>query len=516
MPYCAHCGSPTAEAAAFCTQCGRQIVPEPPATAAQPQPADPSMTQPLRAQPPAPEGAARVLPPAPTVEGPGAQAPVRNVGDPVDLQAIARRLLGGDWRGPALVAATAVGVAGILSTIVALLVKPTDFGLDNSLTLVAWLTTAAFGANLNVDARITGASVQADISAASLTITLLSLACAVLVFRRVTAKHPNAGAALFDAVRAALLTAAPLTIIALVFRADGKEFGRGWGNELANLFDARLAFAPSAVGAFFGGLLVVLLTLVCATLFRRDWWPLRLQQAADLLTAPAYGVATFALLLPVVGLLGLVLTLLTGETVQDSDPTDGSIWNSLGLFFALLGNGGYWFLGLGTGAGFGARGSDSDGTSSDQEVHHLAHYANDAWGLWLAPLVVLAVVVVTTRAVVRRSPREHLVRDLIIWVGLVLLTSPVWTYASGLHAGMDVAGMGQTYSAHGTIGVVGWQVTLLMTFVTALVSAAFLWRAGRLGELGDLARSIGSTRPASPTGPPPPPPSGATDVVEKA
>jgi hypothetical protein len=425
------------------------------------------------------------------------------------VPAILRRLVGGDWTGPALVAATAVGVAGVLSTLVALLVKPTDFGLDHSLTLVAWLTTGAFGANLDVHASATGASIRADLAAASLTITLVALTCAVLVFRRVTRKHPNAGAALFDAARASLITALALLVLALVFRSGGQEFGQGWGNELAHLFDARIDFAPSAVGAFLGGLLLLLITFGGAALMRRDWWPVRLQRAADLVTAPAYGVASFALLLPVAGFLGLILTVVTGETVQDSDPTDDDIWASLGLFLALLGNGGFWFLGLGTGAGFGARGSSNEG-SSDQDVHHLGHYAGQSWGLWFAPLAVLAVLVLTTWVVVRRSAREHLVRDLVVWVGVVLVTTPLWTYFSGLHAGMQVEGLGQTYTAHGTIGVVGWQVTLLMTVGTALVAVAFLWRAGRLGELADLARSLGGPQPSGPPppppGPPPPPP----------
>lgn len=496
MPYCAHCGSPTAEDAAFCTQCGRRIEP---LRTTQVEP-DPAMTQPLRAQP------GPVLPPpAATVQGPGAQAPLHNTGQPIDLPAILRRLVGGSWLGPALVAATAVGVAGVLSTVIAVMVKPTDFGLDNSLTLVAWLTTDAFGADLNVHAGLMGADIRASLAAAPLTVTLGSLLSAVLVFRRLTRRHAHVGAALFDAVRASLLAAVGLMVIALVLRSGGKEFGRGWGNQLAHLFDARLDFAPSALGAFLGGFLMLLLVLAGATLMRTDWWPTRLRLAADLLTAPAYGVASFALLLPVAGLIGLGLAMATGHTVQDSDPTADDVWASLGLFLALLANGGYWFLGLGSGATFGARGSSSDGTS-DQDVHHLGHYAGDAWGLWLAPVVLLAVVVLTTWVVVRRAAPEKLVRDLVLWVLAVLLTSPVWTYLSSLHADMDVVGLGENYTAHGVIGVVGWQVTLLMTLATALVAAGFLRRSGRLGEVADLARSLGGTRPSGP--PPPPPPRG--------
>lgn len=500
MPYCAYCGSPTADDAAFCTQCGRRVTPlQAGAAAPVTERIDPAMTQPLRAS-------GRVIPPPLTLQGPGAQAPLHNSGQPVDVPALLRRLLGGEWRGPALVAATAVGVAGVLATVIALLVKPTDFGVDNSLTLVAWLTTAAYGADLGAQAQVGGVSMHASVSATSLTITLLSLACAVLVFRRVTAKHPNAGAALFDALRAALLAALALLVLALVFRSSSREFGRGWGNELAHLFSARLDLAPSATGAFLGGLVTVLVALGGATLLRTEWWPARLRHVADLLTAPAYGVASFALLLPLVGLLGLVLTLLTGRTIQDSDPTNDDVWASLGLFVALLANGGYWFLGLGAGAGFGARGATSDGSSSDHDVHHLAHYAGDAWGLWFAPLVMLAVVVLTTRAVVRRSSRAHLLRDLLVWVGLVLTLSPVWTYASGLRATADVAGLDQTYTARGTIGVVGWQVTLMMTLMTATVSAGFLWRAGRWSALREFIRSFETTSPAAVAPPPPPPP----------
>ena len=497
MPYCAHCGSPTAEDAAFCTQCGRRVAPRE-AALPTPEPSlGPPMTQPLQPRP------GPVLPPMPVSVG--THAPAHNTGEPVDVPAILRRLLGGDWLGPALVAATAVGVAGFLSVVVALLVKPTDFGLDNSLTLVAWLTTNAFGADLDVHAGVGGADIHASLAAAPLTVTLGALVCTVLVFRRLTRQHPHVGAALFDAVRAALLTALALMVIALAFRSGGREFGQGWGNEIAHLFDARLDFAPSALGSFLGGFLVLLLVLTGANLMRTDWWSDRLERAADLVTAPAYGVASFALLLPVAGLIGLGLAVLTGETVQDSDPTDDDLWSSLGLLFALLVNGGYWFLGLGSGAAFGAQGSDSDGTS-DHDVHHLAHYAADSWGLWFAPVVLIAVTVLTTWVVVRRSAPEKLVRDLLLWVLAVLVTGPAWTYFSGLHGSMDVVGLGDRYTAHGAIGLVGWQVTLLTTLLTAVVAAGFLWRAGRLGELVALARSLGEPRPS---GPPPPPPMSA-------
>ena len=85
-----------------------------------------------------------------------------------------------------------LATAGLLSVVMAALAKPTDFGLDNSLTLVAAILNGAFGGDLVAHLRLSGESAQASLGAVPLTVTVVSLAIAVLAFRRVTATYTSA------------------------------------------------------------------------------------------------------------------------------------------------------------------------------------------------------------------------------------------------------------------------------------------------------------------------------------
>lgn len=463
MSTCQHCGAQLEQSARFCADCGTAVTP--PAPAPEPAPA----TMPIAAT----RTDARVVTePQPSTPRPGPA---------VDWT----RLVRGNWVGAGLVAGLTLGTAGILALVMTALAKPTDFGLDNSLTLVAAILNGSFGGDLVAHLNISGDSTHASVGAVPLTVTVISLAVGVLVFRRVTATYHRVVDAVLDAARAALLLGLALMVVALVFRADSREFGRGWGNQLAHLFDARIAFGPSVAGSLLVGFVFVFGTLVASLWARRSLWPARLERAADFLIPPVYGLATFVLLLPVAGLIGVVLMLATGHTVQDADTTSHDFWASASLIFGLLASGGFWLISLGAGGSLGEHGS-ATGSLDVSSYDHLKTFADQDPGLWAAPLVMLGVVALSTHVVVRTArSREALQASLLAWTVSVLLATPLLVHLTSIHGSVSAS----DGRAAGAIGVHGLPATLLLTLVTLVWSGLVAWRVGvldtaRLRELG--------------------------------
>jgi hypothetical protein len=482
MAYCPNCGAENAPTASYCSNCGQRLAPATQTATAPPPPpppAPPAAPAPTPAPQPTPTLAASPGPAAPTVQ--------RTALPSVNW----RPLVIGNWVGAGLTAATALGVSGVLATALGLLAKPADFGWDNSLTMVAWIMTSAFGADLNIDFELFDSSVSATLGLFPLTVTIISLAAAVLVFRRLTRGYSRAVDALGDAVRAALLFGLGLMVVALVFRADSDEFGRGWGRELQGLYKTRLEFGVDAAGAFFLGFLVLLAVLVASCLARREWWPAPVRRIQDWLVAPLYGLAAVGLLLPIAGLIGLGLLLITGETIENTDPTTDDILASLALYAGLLANGGYWLISLGAGAALQSRGEEVGGSTS-VESHHLPYFADDDPGLWAAPAVMVALLLVATYVVARKSPTPaRILPNLGIWVAVVLVTTPLFVRVTSLHAAMDIPD--EDVSGHGTIGVVGWQATLFLTLATLVCSflVALMTRSLSVQQVRGGAASFG-------------------------
>ncbi len=166
-----------------------------------------------------------------------------------------------------------------------------------------------------------------------------------------------------------------------------------------------------------------------------------MQRVQDWLVAPIYGLGTMAVLLPVAGLIGLGLLMITGETLDETDPTNDDLLASIALIGGLLANGGFWLVSLGAGAAMGSRGEEVDGPTT-VESHHLPYFADDDPGLWAAPVVMIAFLLVATYVVARKSPAHRVLANLGVWVAVVLVTTPLFVRVSSLHARMDVPGRG--------------------------------------------------------------------------
>jgi hypothetical protein len=494
MSRCPHCGAQLASATPFCPQCGGAVHVDSTEGGAD----DPALTRPIgTVSAGRTETAAPTRPlPEPTVGRPsGAGRPHLDV----------TMLLRGNWLGAGLVAGLTVLTAGLLALAMTALAKPTDFGLDNSLTLVASILNGSFGADLVAHMNLGGNSVEGSLGAFPLTVTIIALLVAVVAFRRVTAGYVDLQDAVLDAARAALVLGLALMTIAIVFRADSREFGRGWGNLLAHLFDARIRFGPSIAGSFALGFATVLVTLLGSLWTRRTLWPARFQRASTFLIPPMYGLGTLLLLLPVAGLVGLGLMLATGHTVQDATTSSHDTLATCALIFGVLASGGFWLISVGAGSSFGEHGS-ATGSPDSATYQHLKTFADQDPGLWAAPVVLLAVIGLATYVVARKAPsRESIQSSLLAWTGTMLVATPLLVRLTSVHGSLSAP----DGTASGAVGVNGWLTTLLLTVVTLLFSVVVAWRCGVLDttRLREAGRRL-QTNPGQAVPP-------GSDVVER-
>ena len=421
-----------------------------------------------------------------------------------------RRVVVGNWVGALLTALATAGTAGLLGGLLALLAKPEDFGVANTLTLATVIATAAFGADLGMEGETEGATATGHLGLFPLTVTVAALLVGWLVFRRVTRTYPQAVPALADAVRAALLLGLMLLVPALAFRSDNDEMGRGWGGALsADRTGGEADYGADPAGAFFLGFLVLLTVLALTVLARRDWWPAPVQRVHDWVAAPLAGHATLFLLLPLAGLVGLGLLAFGEDTVDDNDPTGDDTSALVALVAGLLGNGGALLLGAGSGASLGYRADATDEPPEEEWQHLWGDLTEAEPGLWAAPLVLLLVLAVAALVVARRAPtRDQVLGNLLAWAASLLVVVPLMVRLSALHAEGDFEIAGEEFGFDASVGAHGVQTTLLVTVVATLVALAVAAARGAFdvrrlrGQVGQAARSVQS-HPGRPAGPPP-------------
>jgi hypothetical protein len=526
MKYCGNCGTP-ASSGAFCGNCGTALdVPEtqspaaPTSTLSTPgwQPSTPPSpdatvqrdrqptaqpgsqpagqpapyTQPMPVEspkaPPA-SGGWGPAPTAPLASAPGARPGTGAYGGPQLPPIDWRRLAVGNWLGAGITAGATLGAAGLAALILGLLAKPDNFGLHNTLTLVAGILGSIFGADFVVSADMDKDSIHASLGVFPLTLSLLVAAVAVVTFRRVTARYPEPTAALGDAARTGLLVGVPLMLVAIIFRSNTDKVGEGWAAMLMKMMEAKLKFGSSIFGALFLGFLTVFFVLAVSVFLRRDWWGPRVQKAYDWLAAPLYGVGTTLALLPLAGLIGVLLLFIGGQSNTETFDNSDDTMASLAFGFSALANAGMWLISLGSGAALGANGSVSGGGGGGfggggggglDQMRHLSFYAGDEPGLWAAPVVALAVLFASAYVVARRSSDpSYIFGNLLRWVGLQLLAIPFFVRLANVHMGFSHKSGNDSMGAHGFAGASGVQATFFLTFLALLcaVGVAALFRA---------------------------------------
>lgn len=460
--YCGSCGNAVKAEAKFCESCGSAIVRREVSTARPVPPAhNPSSSGPARTT--------VVPPPASDGDAVGALPAIDWMG-----------ILRGNWLGALLVALTTAASSGLMGMALALLAKPEDFGLGNTLTLATILATGAFGADVTAEIEMSGLidlSGDASIAVYPFTITLVALVVAVLLFRWLTRTYTSGVDALTDALRASVIFGFCLLIPALIFTSDNDELGRGWGRELSDEalgMDAQVGADPA--GAFFLGSLILAVVLGASALMRSQWWAADQAgrwwaRAHSWARAPLAGAAATLLLLPLAGLVGLLSIALFGEDTDvdiSGDETRLIVATSIGL----LANGGVWLISLGTGSRMGYDGR-ADGEGREQDWERLwGEITNDEPGLWVAPAVALLVIGVSALIVLRRSERATALRSLGLWLASLVVVVPLLSRVTSFHVEVQAQEGRRDFDAEMYAGPDGFQTTVLVLLVALLVSCA--------------------------------------------
>jgi len=425
----------------------------------------------------------------------------------------------GNWLGAGATALSALVVTGVLGLVMALVAKPADFGVGNTLTLATAIAVGSFGSDLvmQLDDEV---ETTVSLGIFPLTVTLIVLTVALLVFRRVIRDYRSSWDALADAARAALIFGLGLTIPALVFRSDNDDTGRGWGRAISKESFGETDFGSHAGSAFFLGFLILFLVLGLAVVVRSGWVHDGFRRVRDWAVAPLYGHATTFALLPLVGFLGWLLLGFGEESVAANDPTGDDLQALLTLIFGLFASGGLWVMSLGAGAAVGSSSDETDAPGESEWYHLWGQVTDDEPGLWAAPLLLLAALAVSAFVVVRKSPAGTATRGLGLWVASLLVVVPLMVRLSGGHLSAEASYLGEDYESSLYFGAHGVQTTFFLTGIAVLVALAVAGLTRTL-DLRALARDVSSglrklqsapagTSGSAPTQPPPysPPPSG--------
>ncbi|WP_415141623.1 hypothetical protein [Nocardioides sp.] len=454
----------------------------------------------------------------PTQQMPGQQPGQQRAGLPPWVA----RVLVGNWAGSALVAVFAVGVPGVLATILMLLMKPDGFGVDNTLTGIASGMTMAYGADFGAkgSTEVFGGtySGHAGLGAMPLTLTVLGLLAAILVFRRVTARYTSAVDALLDAVRVALISGVAMMVIALIFRSSGLKFGDASGlvdEALSEVGDSHidLKYGPGIAGSLFMTFLMLFVVLALSVFLRRDWLRARpLEVVHDWLAVPLRALAWLFALLPIAGIVVAIALFTIGDGTSEVTTGFGFMdWVKLGAAaVAWAGNLGMYGITLGAVGQLGGWSSASGESTS--EARHLTYFTGDQVqepGLWvtvaLTPILLVAIAYFVTQGGWRSratappaADRGPGLRNLAVWVVSMLVAVPLFVRMANVHAHGSVLGQ----SAHVTIGASGVGATFLL-FAYALVVAFVVGLATRTIDGPALKAVLVSLNRTPATQPPP-------------
>jgi hypothetical protein len=398
-----------------------------------------------------------------------------------------RVLLAGNWIGAGLTAVVILGVAGLSSLGLALLAKPGNFGIDNSLTLVASILGSVFGADFVAHASMDGSSFRGSLGVFPLMVSLLTAWAGARTFRRVTSGYPSGTAALRDAARVALLVAIPLFVSSLVFRSDTREVGRGWAADLLDLLGVKVSFGAWPASSLFLGFASVFVVLALACFLRRDWWSAPVQRLHDWLVAPLHGSLQILWSLPLAGAVGLALLLLFGDSNIDEIHGADSWMATIAAVLAMLANGGMAFLAIGSGASYGSAGT-ADGVS-DSDMSRLGTITDTEPGLWAAPVVLVVVLFLAAYVVARRSAEPRVIlRNLAVWTAGLFVTVPVLLRLTSVHGAYVVKGSEHS-RGHGFVGPSGVETVFFIVGI-GLVCALVVAKLSNAFGVADVKRQL--------------------------
>jgi len=392
----------------------------------------------------------------------------------------------------------------------------TGFGIH---TIFGILAGSMFGANTTISATLAVASGSAATGGQELItlgfmpmgFTVLTLAVAVLVWRRETSRYTAAWTVVADAIRTAVVAALLMLILALVVTTNG-SFSTTDGSGAS--IGASVKITTSAVGACLSTLWVVAVVLILAGLAGRNLFAADIAPFTRAVGAAVKGVAAFAVALAVMGLIaGIISGVWASHGIDNwfANNTDTPV-SSLGTLSALAvafgGN-------LGSLAGsLGAFGKVQI-TLEGQLLPHMSAGVSDMarasgawWLLLLVPVVAVAAGAMTS--VRRRQTRADTLAALAAFCALLLVAVPTLGGLANLRVpgfSMGLTGVwNNNFSITQILSALGLPYGMLANSFSLvaganLVSATFLIFLVAMVVSFVAALAVGAVMPKRPTQP---------------
>ncbi|GAB2973477.1 hypothetical protein GCM10027076_08190 [Nocardioides montaniterrae] len=217
-----------------------------------------------------------------------------------------------DWIGPLRVALTLLFTSGVLALILGVAGRPAvpgaHYTFHLNMTWLGWLWTSVFGTNLGAGASYQGAHAGASLGAWPLTLTVLTFAAGIWMFRRSTVTETRPLALLGFALRTSVMVAVPLFIVSWIARSHVSDIvrldrSRDIPSEMSKV-DIGFHVGPSTVGALFMPILTVFIVLALSTLLRADVFGARFEKLRGWFAGAVKGAAALLVVSIPAGIIG--------------------------------------------------------------------------------------------------------------------------------------------------------------------------------------------------------------------
>jgi hypothetical protein len=402
------------------------------------------------------------------------------------------RLLTGDWLGAARVAVGAWVMAIVLSVGLLALMNADGITVKQFLIGVALVLSSAFGGDVIASSDLTDSdfSYAVSVGVYPLTVTLAALTFAVWLFWRQVRRYDAMSSAVFHALRTSVVFALLVVVPVVALRGSMEVPASEAAPELFGGLSGQLG--GRALSAALLSFLYLALVLTTVVLARRMWLPARLARLHDLLAVPVTGLLAMVLVTPVLGFATAAALFALLEDSAQSTATAAAM-------LALLPNLGFAAAMVGGGVGMRMHYTDStDSSMNSDDVQHLTGLADQVsnW-VWLLPIAtVLLFATGALVTVLRSGTRRAAARNLLTWLLVSMVASPVMGHFVGLHMNYEGSGFSDEGTESGTMffGLVAWQVFLvagLAAFVVAVAGSA----AVRARTVGTASTAPGYTAP---------------------
>ncbi|HEX3930951.1 MAG TPA: hypothetical protein VHW64_09615 [Nocardioides sp.] len=380
------------------------------------------------------------------------------------------QILTGDWPGAALTALATLLTAFVASALLVALMHPDGVGVRGFLTVVTLITGSAFGGNTTGHVSDQGPG-TISVGAYPLTVTVLALAVATVLLSRQLRRYPDWTGAAIHAVRTALVFAAGIVVLTLVFRST-LFIPATFGDVSNRVTQDNGTFAlesgtwsSHAGGAAAVGVLFLLLIAAGLILMRDDTLPPAVVLVRGWVAGPLRSIGVLVAGSVALGAIAAVVLF-----VKDSNTHNTS---SIAIWLAILPNLGITALYTGAGAGlhYVTHAGKYHLTTSQHLTHFTDHLSPVLWGL---PVLTLVVFGASALFLAYRSGPGGIQADMLRWLVALVVATPILVHLAAYHATYRSGARGKQVATI-TVGIDSWQaigLALAWGFAIALVVTA--------------------------------------------